>query len=129
VTVADFASFIAFDEQGVATTSGTRQKKRKYVEGDGDGDESSSTSTSHYYFITCILLSCFIIFYIYFITIVIKIVNSGWLIKFYEDGVLRGTVDSSLPPLPILLLLFTLLCFVLLYYVLFCFSLFIFIFL
>lgn len=28
----------------------------------------------------------------------IKVVNSGGLIKFYEDGVLRGTVDSSLPP-------------------------------
>lgn len=32
------------------------------------------------------------------ITAEIKVANSGGLIKFYEDGVLRGTVDSSLPP-------------------------------
>jgi hypothetical protein len=101
VTVADFASFIAFDERGVATTTGARQKKRKFVEGDGEEAPSSSGTSSHLFLpLLHSLLSSshFCVSLSYFA--VIKIVNSGGLIKFYEDGVLRGTVDSSLPPPP-----------------------------
>lgn len=46
VTVDDFALFIAFDEYGVATTKGTRQRKRKHVSGEEDPDTDSSTSIS-----------------------------------------------------------------------------------
>lgn len=52
VTVDDFALFVAFDEKGVATTTGTRQRKRKYISGEEDPNGESPTSMSplfHYY--------------------------------------------------------------------------------
>lgn len=70
VTISDFASFVAFDEHGEATTSGPTLpgKKRKHPDSEDNAQGLGK----------------------------VKIVNSGGLIKFIEDGEIRGSVDSTL---------------------------------